>query len=47
MQELMRKHRRVILGFILVVICVPFIFFFGIFFVKLVIIFFFGHSFRI
>ena len=29
MQELMRKHRRVILGFILVVICVPFIFFFG------------------
>ena len=29
MQEMMRKHRRVILGFILVVICVPFVFFFG------------------
>jgi parvulin-like peptidyl-prolyl isomerase len=29
MQELMRKHRRVILGFMLVFICVPFIFFFG------------------
>ncbi len=29
MQELMRKHRRMILGFMLVFICVPFIFFFG------------------